>query len=163
MAEYEQKPMEYAVILQQEGTVRMEIHHSKWRTFAALFSSTFLLIWWVNGFAPERIMPVFRTLLAVPVLMNITAWSLWGFFTYLSLIGARKYFPIPKHAAYEEPFREILETYQYARFTLRRQLRRERLIELAIVFQALFIGASLLYVSLPSGTTASQSPYTSSY
>jgi hypothetical protein len=164
MPEYKEEPMEIeiGVILQQEITTRSEIRHSQWRTFVALFSSTFLLLWWVQGVAPERMLPVFRALLAVPVFMNMIAWLLWGFFVYLSLLRAGIRIPVGENRAHDDRWvRQILDSYQYARFSLGRQLRSERLIGLAIVVQAIFIGVSLLYVSISRSSGFSSSSFSS--
>jgi hypothetical protein len=134
----------------QAAELRGDMHHSRVRVLATLLVSTFLLLFWVEFLLRSGVMHFgavrFWSLVLIPPAMNAVCWGLWGAFGYLTLLLPKRFYRAEADNLEDNRgARVILDEYQYAVFSLRRQRKFEVYVNVFTALQFVMMGATTAY------------------
>lgn len=145
-----QRPVYLDIILQQTESLRKGIWQSKTKTLIELLASSFIVF---SSFGLDLIkyeFPFsFRVVLIFPAVLNAMSWVYWVF------LGSLFSEPLLTRMRSHEPESEELESrfvydeHEMVLYTLRRQKRLERIIDLLVASQFIAMGlvvASFMYI-----------------
>jgi len=146
-------------IRKQDEALRKDIAQSKYRVLIALFSSSFLLFFGISTVATLTLQVgpgnflfegsrFIRPYVSLPILANVTAWFLWGAYSYTQVIKA---IMLPKDpdikGELDEPgVRYLLDQYQLTQTSYKRQQKAETMIIFLVAMQLSIMGFSVFYL-----------------
>lgn len=143
------REMPFEATLAQVQGLRGEIQASKRKTLLELFVSSFAVFFWVSvSFFEKMHGGIFVSLLIFPLIINATMWAFWVVFRGVLFPFSYRYYEkmeVDEMYSSDEDIRALYKEYEVLRYSLHRERRIERYIDLLTAIQFILMAVILAF------------------
>jgi hypothetical protein len=135
------------IIIAQLNGLRAEFNASKQKVLYQLFGSSFAILFWVGStllgksFGPSTL----ALLLVMPLAVNALMWAFWMLFRVILLRPSFRHFEREEPSMSQGDIHALYMEYEALRFTLHRERRVERIVDLLTAIQFILMAIILAY------------------